>query len=99
MSDVKKNETARQSKSAAAIAALDAAEQGTKKPAKKPAKKKPKPKEKVSTRGTANTDINAGAERLMQPMREQLRAAVLTGNKNKAKSLRQRLLAVQSTKL
>jgi len=96
MSDAKKNETARQSKTERALAALEATEQGKRTVKPKPKKK---PKEKRSTRGTSNTDINAGAERIMQPMRVQLRNAVLTGNKARAKSLRERLLAVQSTKL
>ena len=64
---------------------------------KKKAKKKPT--EKRSTRGTSNDEINAGAERAMQPLREQLRDAVMTGKKTHADKLRQRLLALQQSKL
>lgn len=94
--DTRKNEEDRQNKSADAIAALDAGEQG--KPKKKKVKKKVV-KEKTSTRNTSNDAINAGAERLMQPMRIKLRTAVQAGNKDLAAKLRARLVALQGTKI
>jgi len=97
MSEAAKRERERLSKSAEAIAALDAAEQGGTSTPKK--KKKKKVAEKTSTRGADTSSINAGAERLMQPMRIKLRAAVLAKNKPLAKSLRQRLVALEQSKL
>lgn len=94
--DARTNETARQTRTERELARLEAQEQGEKTAAKK---KKKKVKEKTSTRNTSNDAINAGAERLMQPMRIQLREAVLRKNKKQADSLRKRLLAVQSTKI
>lgn len=96
MSDMRTREQERQTRTQRELERLAAEERGT--PAPAPAKKK-KVKEKRSTRGADNDAINAGAERVMQPIREQLREAVLKRDKAKANSLRQRLLALQATKI
>lgn len=97
-SDAEENEQRRQSRTEAAIAANDSSEQGGAKPAVKKKVKK-KVVEKGSTAGASNKEINAGAERLMQPLRIKLRTAVLAGNTTFADKMRQRLLALQSTKI
>ena len=90
------NQTARLTRTQREEARMESEAKG---PAKKKKPKKKKHVEQGSTRGTSNAEINAGAERLMQPLREQLRAAVLAGNKARAGKLRERLLAVQASKL
>jgi len=101
MSDMQEKERARQTRTKFELEKLgegmSSADMPKKKVAKKKAKKKPA--EKRSTRGTSNDEINAGAERVMQPLREQLRDAVMTGNKAHAGKLRQRLIALQQSKL
>ena len=99
MSDMQEKEKARQTRSESELEKLGEGMSSApkKKVAKKKAKKKPV--EKRSTRGTSNDEINAGAERVMQPLREQLRDAVTTGNKAHANKLRQRLIALQQSKL
>ena len=99
MSDMQEKERARQTRTEFELGQMG--EGMSSKPKKKVAKKKAKkkPAEKRSTRGTSNDEINAGAERVMQPLREQLRDAVMTGNKAHAGKLRQRLIALQQSKL
>jgi len=92
MSDAKKNETARQGKSAAAIDALDASEQGSSAAAPKP-KPKPKPKEKKGV-GTDNTNANAKARAAQ--LAAKIKAARGAGNNSLADRLaaqRAKLLA------
>lgn len=98
MGQISKQEQARFSKSKKAIDAFDASEQG--KPAAKPKKPKKKPhKEKVGVKLSGNAALNAQTDKRMQPVRERLRASVLTKDKGKAGKLRQILLAMQQTKL
>lgn len=96
MSDMQQSNQDRYDRTAAELARLEAEGQAPKPVVKK---KKKKVKEKTSTRNTSDDDINAGAERLMEPLRFELRDALLAGNKAKAADLRQRLLLLQASKL
>ena len=92
---ITEQETARQTRTERELARLDAEQQAA--PKSKPLEKKPA--ERSSTRGTSNDEINAGAERAMQPLRFDLRDAVLKKDTARANELRRRLLALQASKI
>ena len=89
MSDAKKNEEARQGKSAAAIAELDASEQGTATPAAAP---EPKHEEKSGV-GADNTIANIQSRIALQ--RSKLKKAKEFGNTAMVSKITERIAALQ----